>query len=81
MPDHTMAELHDPQARYDLVLAHYLSGSISLVRAAELLGVSWFDLRTRFLRLDVPLRAAPANLEEAEADVDAADTWSMSSQL
>ena len=80
LPDHTMAELPDPQARCDLVLAHYLSGSISLARAAELLGVSWFDLRTCFLRLDVPLRTAPANPEEAKADVEIAGTWAVSSQ-
>jgi prevent-host-death family protein len=55
-----------PQAQYDLVLAHYLSISISLGRAAELLGLPWIDLRTRFIRLDVPLHLAPANLEEAQ---------------
>jgi prevent-host-death family protein len=59
----------DPQARYDLVLAHYLSENISLGRAAELLALPWLDLRTRFVRLDVPLRLAPADLEEARQDV------------
>jgi predicted HTH domain antitoxin len=66
--------LADTQARYDLVLAHYLAGAISLARAAELLDLSWLDLRTRCLRLDVPLRTAPTDLEQARADVEAALT-------
>jgi antitoxin (DNA-binding transcriptional repressor) of toxin-antitoxin stability system len=52
----------NPQDRFNLVLAHYLAGAIGLARAAELLDLSWLDLRTRCLRLDVPLRTAPANL-------------------
>ena len=67
--------LSDIQARYNLVLAHYLAGSISLTRAAELLGLSWLELRTRFVRLDVPLRAAPSDLAEAKADVDVVKAW------
>jgi len=66
--------LSDPQDRANLVLAHYLAGAVSLGRAAELLDLPWLDLRTRFLRLDVPLRTAPANLDEARADVEAAAT-------
>jgi predicted HTH domain antitoxin len=58
----------NPQAQCDLVLAHYLSENISLGRAAELLGLPWIDLRTRFVRLDMPLRLAPADLEEARQD-------------
>jgi predicted HTH domain antitoxin len=70
-----MAAVSDPQARYNLVLTHYLAGAISLSRAAELLGLSWFDLRTRCLRLDVPLRTGPSDLAEAEADVEVASEW------
>lgn len=70
-----IAKLSDLQSRYDRTLAHYLAGSISLSRAAELLGLSWFDLRTRCLRLDIPLRAAPANVSEAQADVKVAEEW------
>lgn len=58
-----------PQERYDLVLGHYLSENISLGRAAELLELPWLDLRTRLVRLDVPLRVGPANLEEARQEV------------
>ena len=67
--------LSEPQDRYNLVLAHYLADSVSLSRAAELLGLTWLDLRTRFLRLDVPVRTAPADESEAKADVEVARTW------
>ncbi len=53
------ANVPDLQDRFNLVLAHYLAGAVSLGRVAELLGLPWLDLRTRFLRLDVPLRGAP----------------------
>ncbi|MBN2002054.1 MAG: hypothetical protein JXA21_01750 [Anaerolineae bacterium] len=49
----------DPDMRYALIFAHYLAGSISLARAAELLAMPWLELRTRCLRLDVPLRTSP----------------------
>ena len=74
LSDQEVAVLSDPQDRANVVLAHYLAGAISLGRAAELLDLPWLDLRTRFLRLDVPLRTAPADLDEARADVEAAAT-------
>lgn len=67
--------LDDLQACYDLVFAHYLAGSISLARAAELLGLPWLALRTRCQRLNVPLRTAPGDAEEAARDVAAAAEW------
>jgi predicted HTH domain antitoxin len=65
----------DSQERFDLVLAHYLGGAISLSRAAELLDLSWLDLRTRCLRLDVPLRVGPTDMDEAQADIQVAEAW------
>lgn len=62
----------DLQGRYNLVMAHYLANAISLGRAAELLKLSSFDLRMRFVRLDVPLRLGPATIEEALAEVEVA---------
>jgi len=56
LSDAEVARVADAQARYDLIVAHYLAGEISLGRAAELLNTSWLDLRTRCIRLDVPLR-------------------------
>jgi hypothetical protein len=68
-------ELEDTEAQYRRVFAHYLAGSISLGRAAELLEIPWLELRTRCLRLDVPLRTAPGDVDEAAADVAAAAEW------
>ena len=60
LSDEAVAAQPDLQAQYDLVLAYYLAEEISLDRAAELLDLSRIDLRGRFFRLDVPLRAGPA---------------------
>jgi hypothetical protein len=70
LTDAQVAAAPDVQARYNLVLAYYLADAISLSRAAELLGLSYFDLRLRCARLDVPLRLAPATIEEALAEVE-----------
>jgi hypothetical protein len=59
----------DPDVR---ALHSYLADDISLGKAAELLGLSRFDLQERFVRLGVPLRLGPATLEEARAEVEAA---------
>ena len=75
LSDQQAATVPEPQERFNLVLAHYLAGAISLGRVAELLGLSWLDLRTRFLRLDVPLRTAPADLSEAKTDLNVAEAW------
>lgn len=72
LSDQKVAATSDPQNRFNLVLAHYLAGAVSLGRAAELLEFPWLDLRTRFLRLDVLLRAAPSDVAEAKADVEVA---------
>jgi len=72
LTDAAAASAADLQARYNLVLAYYLADAISLSRAAELLNLSSFDLRMRFVRLDVPLRLGPATIEEAIADAEVA---------
>ncbi len=76
LSEQAIEKLKDNQARWDSVLAHYLSRSISLARAAELLDLSPFELRTRFHRLDVPLRLAPTDVGELKSDVDTAEQWS-----
>ncbi len=75
LADQQVANTSDPQERFNLVLAHYLAGAISLGRAAELLELPWLDLRTRFQRLDVPLRVAPSDLQEAKLDVEVTEAW------
>lgn len=75
LADQQVTSTSDPQERFNLILAHYLAGAISLGRAAELLELPWVDLRTRFQRLDVPLRMAPSDLQEARLDVEVAEAW------
>jgi predicted HTH domain antitoxin len=75
LADRQVVGTSDPQERFNLIMAHYLAGAISLGRAAELLGLPWVDLRTRFQRLDVPLRVAPGDLQEARLDVEVAEAW------
>ena len=70
LTDAAAAATSDLQVRYNLVLAYYLADAISLSRAAELLGLPSFDLRLRFVRLDVPLRLGPTTIEEALAEVE-----------
>lgn len=74
LADEALADL-DSLARVEVTMMHYLVGAISLSRAAELLGLPWLDLRTRFLRLDVPVRQGPADSAEARAEVEQAAAW------
>ena len=50
----------------------YLDEKISLGRAAEVLGISRFELMERFERLRVPLRIGPLDLADARDEVRAA---------
>jgi len=75
LSDQQVAHTSDAQERFNLVLAHYVAGAISLGRAAELLELPWLDLHGRFLRLDVPLRTVLTDLHEARLDVEMAEAW------
>ncbi len=57
-----------PQAATNLILAAYLDGVISLGRAAELLGLTRWDLLDRLTRLDIPIRDAFDDLSAAVAE-------------
>ncbi len=61
----------DPQAGWNRVLAAYLDADISLGRAAELLGLSRFELADRFQRFGLPLLIGPATTDEARAEFTA----------
>jgi antitoxin (DNA-binding transcriptional repressor) of toxin-antitoxin stability system len=61
--------------RVEVVMTHYLAGAIELGRAAELLETPTLDLRTRFLRFDVPLREKPAGAAEVQGDGENLATW------
>ncbi len=75
LSEETIEALADDEDRYGLIFAHYLAGSISLARAAQLLGMPALELRTRCLRLDVPIRTAPRDAGEAVTDVETAAHW------
>jgi predicted HTH domain antitoxin len=62
-------EGNDPDVK---ALGAYLVDEISLGKTAELLNLSWFELRDSFFKLGIPLRLGPATLEEARAEVAAA---------
>lgn len=67
LPDEAIAGRSE-QERYDLTLAYYLAGAISLGRAAELLSLPWADLRARLHRLNVPMKFGPESVEEAREE-------------
>jgi hypothetical protein len=68
LSDEAVATQESPQGQINLVIAHYLADSISLARTAELLNLPSIDLRTRFLRLDIPSRTGPSTPEEIAQD-------------
>ncbi len=61
----------DPQAAWDLIVAAYLDGHISLGRAATLLNQSRFELQARFSRLGITLRLGPLSVAEGRAEYEA----------
>ena len=62
------------------VIFAYLSEQISLAKAAELLGLSRFELMDRFQRTGIPLRQGPDTLEEAIAEISDARQGKASAQ-
>ncbi len=58
----------DPQAGWKRVIGACLDADISLGRAAELLGLTRFELADRFQRLGLPLQIGPASADEARAE-------------
>lgn len=60
----------DLQGRYNRAMEYYLSEQCSTGRMAELLQISWIDLRERFNRLGVPLFLGPSTVEEAREEAE-----------
>lgn len=60
------------EAEVQDLLRRYLKEEISLAKMAGMLGLSRFELMERFERLGVPLMTGPADLHEAQEEVDAA---------
>jgi predicted HTH domain antitoxin len=67
-----LSKLNSPQEIYDLVMTYYLADAISLGKTAELLDLPWLDLRTRFIRLDIPIKLGPEDETEAGAEAETA---------
>jgi predicted HTH domain antitoxin len=57
--------------QWSLVVSAYLDESISLAKAAELLGYHPIELRKLFLEKGIPLHLGPNSKEDAQAEVDA----------
>ncbi len=66
------AALPDGVPEESRVMRAYLDRAISLGKAEELLGISRFELKDCFLRLQIPLRQGPASVSEAQVEVVAA---------
>jgi len=67
--------LPDEQARYDLVLGHYLSLHLSLAKAGELLGMTSHEIRSRLVRLGIPLRVGPTTVDEVVNEIETIEKW------
>ena len=65
----------DEELRWSLVLNAYLDHDINLGKAAELLGQHELELRDRLVKLGIPVRVGPKDIDEARAEVDALAAW------
>jgi predicted HTH domain antitoxin len=70
LTDDVLESISDEQARCDLVIGHYLAVHISFGRAAELLNLPFDDLRSRLLRIGVPLQVGPESADDLKEDVN-----------
>ena len=61
----------DTQISWNMIIAAYLNEEISLGRAAQLLGLSRFELADRFQRLELPLVPAHRNKQEILDELEA----------
>jgi predicted HTH domain antitoxin len=61
--------------RWSVVIGAYQDKQINLGKAAELLGLTAFELRQRFIELGIPLRIGPVDLAEARAEAEAVRAW------
>lgn len=80
LPNSTLSGLKTEQARYDLVVACYLEGYLSLGRVAELLELPWVEVRSRFNHLGFPGLSGPETMEELRQDVQNAEAFSIWNQ-
>jgi hypothetical protein len=67
--------LPDEQGRYDMVLGHYLSLHLSLAKAGDLLGMTSHEIRSRLVRLGIPLRVGPTSADEVRKEIESIENW------
>jgi predicted HTH domain antitoxin len=65
----------NPDLTWSLVVSAYLDEEINLGKAAEMLDMHELELRERFIELGIPLRIGPATVAEAQAEVQALNSW------
>ena len=70
-----LSGLPDEQAHYDLVLGHYLSLHLSLAKAGELLEMTSHEIRSRLVRLGIPLRIGPTTADEVASEIETIENW------
>jgi predicted HTH domain antitoxin len=70
LTDDVLESIGDEQTRCDLVIGHYLAVHISLGRAAELLNLPFDDLRSRLVRLGIPLQVGPESADDLKEEVN-----------
>lgn len=73
LPESSLVQL-SASSRLETAVSHYLAGAISLARTAEVIEISWLELRERFSRLGIPVRTAPTDLEGAKHDLLVAES-------
>ena len=77
---HALGQDNNPSSEpISETIQQYLGAKISLSKAAELLGVSRFELMDRFERLGVPIRLGSETLAEAQQEIDSAKQENSSS--
>ena len=65
----------NPDLAWSLVVSAYLDEEINLGKAAAMLDMHELELRERFVALGIPLRIGPAGKAEAQAEVQALNSW------
>lgn len=69
----------DHDLRWALVVGAYLEKEINLGKAAEMLTMHELELRERFIKMGIPLRIGPTDLDAAHAEVDSLKIWPLNS--
>lgn len=66
---------NNPNLAWSLVVSAYLDEEINLGKAANMLDMHELELRDRFITLGIPLRIGPADKAQAQAEVQALNSW------